>query len=111
MPGRDARTKTAKLNCWEFRKCGREPGGANVDALGVCPAAVASSADCINGGKNGGRVCWIISGTMCCGKIEGTFAAKIGDCLRCDFYGKVLREEGGQFVSMARILSKIAVNG
>jgi len=111
MPGRDARTKTAKLNCWEFRKCGREPGGANVDALGVCPAAVASSADCINGGKNGGRVCWIVSGTMCCGEIEGTFASKIGDCLLCDFYGKVMREEGEQFVSVARILSKLAVNG
>jgi hypothetical protein len=77
----------------------------------VCPAAVASQADCINGGKNGGRVCWIIAGTMCAGEVAGTFAAKVGDCLACDFYGHVLREEGEQFVSMARVLSKLAVNG
>lgn len=27
-----------KLNCWEFKKCGRELGGAHVHDLGVCPA-------------------------------------------------------------------------
>lgn len=109
MAIRGARSKSKKLNCWQFKQCGREPGGANVRQLGVCPAALAAQADCINGGKNGGRVCWIVSGTMCSGDVEGTFAAKIGDCLTCDFYGHVMREEGAQFVSMARILSKLAV--
>ncbi len=104
-----AQAKTKKLNCWQFKKCGRQPGGDRVPEFGVCPAARASSADCINGGKNGGRVCWIVASTMCSGEIEGTFAAKIGDCLGCAFYGHVLREEGQQFVSVARILSKLAV--
>jgi len=26
----------AKLNCWEFMKCGREVGGKNVKELGIC---------------------------------------------------------------------------
>ncbi len=26
------------MNCWEFRKCGREEGGAKASELGVCPA-------------------------------------------------------------------------
>ncbi|MGD0283853.1 MAG: two-CW domain-containing protein, partial [Dissulfurispiraceae bacterium] len=26
------------MNCWEFKKCGREMGGVNIEQLGVCPA-------------------------------------------------------------------------
>ena len=99
-----------KLNCWEYKNCGREPGGENVHSLGVCPAAVATDADCINGGQNAGRVCWIVAGTMCEGEVMGTFAAKFHDCLRCDFYGHVVREEGDQCVTVYRILGKVAVN-
>jgi len=25
------------LNCWEFKKCGREPGGEKASELGICP--------------------------------------------------------------------------
>lgn len=28
-----------KLNCWEFKKSGRQPGGGHISDLGVCPAA------------------------------------------------------------------------
>ncbi|MGE5174112.1 MAG: two-CW domain-containing protein, partial [Betaproteobacteria bacterium] len=28
-----------KLNCWEHKKCGRQPGGHKVAELGVCPSA------------------------------------------------------------------------
>ena len=104
MPAR----RNQKLNCWEFIKCGREPGGIHVAQLGVCPAAITVEADCIHGGKNAGRMCWAVAGTMCDGQIAGTFASKMGNCLTCDFYGAVLREEGEQFVSIARILSQIA---
>ena len=31
-----------KKNCWEYKKCGREVGGAKVKDLGVCPAATNS---------------------------------------------------------------------
>ena len=82
-----------KLNCWEHKKCGREPGGSNVLELGVCPAATETKADGINGGKNGGRVCWAIAGTLCEGEIQGTYASKLGFCLICDFCQLVLKEE------------------
>jgi hypothetical protein len=77
-----------KLNCWEFKKCGRGPGNEP-----VCPAATDARADGINGGDNGGRVCWVIAGTLCGGRQQGAFAVKIDTCLRCDFCQMVLGEE------------------
>lgn len=29
-----------KQNCWDFKQCGRQPGGTKVIELGVCPASV-----------------------------------------------------------------------
>ena len=77
MPG-------SKLNCWEFTNCGRGPG-----AELVCPAAAEAGAD----GVNGGRSCWTIAGTSCGGRLQGTFAAKIETCLKCEFCQQVLAEE------------------
>lgn len=91
-------------NCWEVKKCGREPGGANVDEFGVCPAAVAEKLHGINNGKNGGRACWAMSGTMCFGSVQGTFARKIGNCLHCEFFELVKKEEGNGLVSTKDIL-------
>jgi hypothetical protein len=89
--------KKKKLNCWEFKKCGREPGGKNAVELGVCPAAMENNFEGIYGGKNAGRVCWIVAGTYCEGDVQGTFAKKIKDCIFCDFYQKVKEEEGKHF--------------
>jgi hypothetical protein len=86
-----------KSNCWEMKKCGREKGGANVAELGECPAASDVSADGINGGKNGGRICWALSGTFCGGKKQGTFAQKQLSCMSCPVYKTVAEEEGGSF--------------
>ncbi len=63
------------MNCWEFKKCGREKGGANVAELGVCPAY-----------PDNGKCCARVAGTFCGGKIQGSFAIKLGNCLDCDFY-------------------------
>ncbi|WP_321506635.1 HAMP domain-containing sensor histidine kinase [uncultured Methanoregula sp.] len=82
-------------NCWEFRKCGREPLGAHVHELGPCPAATEARADGVNGGKNAGRACWAIAGTMCGGKVTGTYASKIADCRCCEFYQSVHRDLKG----------------
>ena len=81
-------------NCWEFKKCGREPGGDNSVALGVCPASNTESFDMLNGGKNGGRICWSIVGTFCGGKVQGSFAKKQRSCIVCDFFQHVRTEEG-----------------
>jgi hypothetical protein len=56
-----------KKNCWEVKQCGREPGGSKTADMGVCPAAADSSSDGVNGGKNGGRICWALAGTFCGG--------------------------------------------
>ena len=73
--------------------CGREPGGAKAETLGVCPASTESKIDGANSGKNGGRVCWVIAGTFCGGKVKGTFATQFEDCLKCDFFKLVCKEE------------------
>jgi len=89
------------LNCWEFKKCGREPGGANVAHLGVCPAATAEEADGFCDGKNGGRGCAFITGTFCGGTIQGTAADKEKNCAGCEFY-KTLKHDHGMQQSVFR---------
>ena len=58
-----------KQNCWEYKKCGRQPGGSKVAELGICPVAVENRTDAVNGGKNAGRACWAVTGSFCGGKI------------------------------------------
>ncbi len=77
------------INCWEFKKCGREPGGTNVLLYGVCPVAVEYRADGIHHGKNGGRCCWVINASHCKGKKAGCFTGKLTECRTCDFYDMV----------------------
>ncbi len=57
------------LNCWEFMKCGRD-----------------ITKDCAAVEKKAGDVCWIIAGTMCGGKPQGTFSQKVGSCKKCGYY-------------------------
>ena len=63
------------MKCWEFKKCGREKGGVGVKELGVCPAY-----------PDHGKHCARVAGTFCDGKIQGSFAAKLADCMKCNFY-------------------------
>ncbi len=65
----------AMMNCWEFKKCGR-------DKTGDCPAYY----------KRAGKVCWIVAGTMCGGEVQGTFAKKVRTCIECDFYKYINKE-------------------
>jgi hypothetical protein len=97
-----------KSNCWEYKKCGREPGGENAEKMGVCPAATNKRLDGIHRGKNAGRVCWIVAGTMCGGDVQGTFANKYKDCRECDFYQRVREEEGTQFLVTIELITKLS---
>lgn len=63
------------MNCWEFKKCGREAGGIKATELGICPAY-----------PDNGKRCARVAGTLCGGTVQGTFAMKIGSCMTCDFY-------------------------
>ena len=97
----------SKLNCWEYKHCGRENGGVKVAELGVCPAALELRTNSLNGGKNGGRACWALAGTLCGGQIQGTFSMKLGNCLKCEFYQLVATEEGPKLESTKAILSRL----
>lgn len=96
-----------KLNGWEFKKCGREAGGVNAEELGVCPATTAEKLNAVHGGKNAGRTCWVVAGTMCKGRVQGTFANKYQDCYLCDFFRAVKEEEGPAYEVSIVLLNKI----
>ena len=100
----------SKLNCWEVKQCGRQPGGEHATDDGICPVATAQEYHDINCGINGGRACWAIAGTMCGGTRQGTFAAKVGDCMKCDFYNLVREEEGSDYKSTATIMDEVKKN-
>jgi len=82
-----------KINCWEFKKCGRQPGGPKAEELGVCPVTTHAELAGAHGGINAGRACWVVAGSLCGGKIQGAFAQKLGNCWSCDFMNRVKAEE------------------
>jgi hypothetical protein len=96
-----------KVNCWEFKKCGREANGANVKSLGVCPASREAKLNGVHGGSRAGRSCWVMAGTLCKGEVQGTFAQKYQNCSQCDFYVAVRKEEGNGFMLAVLLLSKL----
>ena len=53
-PGETRRNHMRKTNCWEYKNCGRGPGGNPDHPLGPCPAATEKRAHGVNGGRNGG---------------------------------------------------------
>jgi hypothetical protein len=87
-----------KSNCWEVKKCGREPHGIKSKELGVCPASTDKQNNGKNFGINAGRFCWRVAGTFCGGTVQGTFAQKATNCSKCDFYLGVKSEEGQSFI-------------
>jgi hypothetical protein len=71
-----------KKNCWEFLGCGAER---------MCNAYKDESLDGVNGGRNGGRACWTVKGTLCDDALGRTI------CRECRFYIHVREEEGPGF--------------
>lgn len=99
--------ESVKKNCWEVLNCGREIGGKNVRTLGICPAAIDERLEGVHGGKNAGRACWVVAGTFCEGRVQGTFAQKYGDCTSCEFFRTVRKEEGSDYETALVLLKKI----
>ncbi|HEY5998771.1 MAG TPA: hypothetical protein VI078_05645 [bacterium] len=98
---------SAKKNCWEVHQCGREIGGVHVRHLGICPAATNRNLDGVHGGKNAGRSCWVVAGTLCGGAVQAAFANKFKNCQECDFYKSVQREESGRFQMSIVLLNRL----
>ena len=63
------------MNCWEFMNCGREAGGTKIAEFGICPSY-----------PDKGTTRARIKGTLCNGKVQGTFATKLGSRKDCAFY-------------------------
>ncbi len=62
--------ESGEIKCWEYMKCGRDK-----DATAKCPAY-----------PHFGKICWVVAGTFCEGKAQGTFAQKYENCEKCDFF-------------------------
>ena len=92
--GADALVLRGRANCWEVRQCQREPGGEGARLFGPCQAATDAIFDGLNGGRNGGRICWAVPGTPCGLETLGARVPKFISCLGCDFFRRVYREEG-----------------
>jgi len=99
--------RKTKVNCWEFKKCGRQPGGPRVRELGRCPATSEEKLDGVHDGTNAGRSCWVVAGTFCGGTVQGTFSQKFKNCETCDFYKAVQKEEYPRFQYSAVLLKKL----
>ena len=67
----------SKTQCWQCIGCGIE-----TDPSRRCPAY-----------PYFGRICWAIAGTMCEGKVMGTYADKIHDCHQCPFFKRCQNPE------------------
>ncbi len=64
-----------RINCWDFKKCGR-------NRMGDCPAY-----------PKGGRVCYLVSRTMCAGTADDQYALKVQHCRECEFYKGLVIEK------------------
>ena len=79
-----------KLNCWEFKNCGREKGGLMVSVLGECPVSAAMGFDGTNGGLAGGRACWMVRESN---RLARAQVCPGASCHACEFYRRVIHEE------------------
>ncbi len=92
-----------KLNCWEYQACGRDSG--RTDGEEPCPASTTEVLDGINGGTAGGRSCWVVTGTLCEGCVQGTYEEKYAAvCRKCSFHYRVEVEEGLDYQSADEVL-------
>ena len=88
-----------KKNCWDVKNCGRENGN--------CPAVEETRLNGVHGGKNAGRACWVVAGTLCSSIIQGSFALMYFNCKECSFFQSVKNEEGENFISASTLLEKL----
>jgi len=76
-----------KLNCWDFKKCCDKSLSNHASESILCPVKKEFNANGLNGGINGGRICWVIMDSHCKKKPQSA-------CFQCEFSYKVMAEEG-----------------
>ncbi len=99
--------KEQKQNCWDFKNCGRGPDAKVHGNDKPCPVATERRLDGIHDGMNSGRACWAVAGTLCGGKVQGTYAEKHDLCQKCEFYKQVALEEGEGMQRPLYLLDKL----
>jgi hypothetical protein len=104
---RTHKTQERKMNCWEFKKCGRTPYEGPIDEKKICPVSVDVRLEGIHGGKNAGRACWVVAGSMCDGKLQGSTSQKFGDCFKCSFYKALRQEEKEHYSDTLYLLDRL----
>ena len=75
-----------KLNCWDVKKCCKEADGKG-NGNNICPVKKEFIANGLNGGINGGRICWVIMENHCKQKADRF-------CFQCEFHYQVMNQEG-----------------
>ncbi len=97
----------SRLNCWEYKNCGLGPDGHRISEMGLCPTASENRLHGVHNGDKAGRACWVVAGTYCGGVVQGKFAQKYNTCVNCDFYQKVLEEEGSKFQLTLMLMKRL----
>ncbi len=92
---------------WGRKDSRQEPGGEKEAEPGVCLVVTDPRLKGLHGGKNAGRACWALAGTLCGGEVQGTYAAKEENCLKCDFYKEVKDRAGNSFSGVLAIFEKL----
>lgn len=87
-----------KKNCWEFMGCG--------DKAKSCSAFLDQRFDGINHGKNGGRVCWAVAGTLCRESKTKDILVKYDDCIDCEFFSYVHQGEDKKFTIFEEVYKR-----
>ena len=82
-----------KKNCWEHKNCGRWPNGPKATEFGICPVTIDTNLHGAHGGQQAGRACWVVAGSLCGGRVQGSYAEKMNNCWKCDFMNIVKQEE------------------
>ncbi len=86
------------INCWDFHNCRFHNIFGGNESSKICPAITETRLNGIHNGKNGGRACWVIIGTMCGGWIQKNYAQKFISCSSCSFKKMVYKEEQSFFI-------------
>ena len=85
---------TNKINCWEYKQCGRGPKQNNIYQPATCHVAEHKVSNDMNSGVNGGRLCWLILEARFRGEVKQFNRDLTYPCFSCDFRYKVMKEEG-----------------
>lgn len=97
-----------RQNCWEFWEYDLRKSLTESPTCRKCPAVVDMRLDGVHGGRNAGRACWVVPGTLCGGELHGEYQEKKKTCMSCDFFRSVRSHEEPFFIPAGALAAMIA---